>query len=284
MRPVNLIPADERRGASRGASTSSGISAYILVGVLAFAVIGALLLTTKSNAIKAQESKLADLTAEEAALQQKEQPVSTYATLQQTAQARFDAVYDTARGRFNFERRLRQLTRVLPNTTILTKLDASLTGDGGAAGAPAPAAGEAGAAAAPTFKLTACTTAGKPGVALATTRMRNLDGVTKVTVGKVTTGTSCELGSSSSASSASATAGQAQAGSASTTALAATRTRNHNTYDLTVVFAAPGGGAAAVPAPEGSTATATQQANRAAGTAEAANQAAGADQPTGATP
>jgi len=284
MRPVNLIPADQRRGASRRTSPSSnGTAAYALIGVLVLAVLGTVLVVTKSNAINDKKSQLAELTAQEQALQSKPQATS-YATFEQAAQARFDAVYDTAKSRFPFERRLRQLTHALPSTTVLTNLTASLAGEAAgaaAAGSTGAAAGAgatdpAGTGSAPTFKMDACTTAGKTGVALTATRMRNLDGVKKVTIGDISAGESCSEGSAAAATPTSAAGPAPATGGAS----------NANKFDLLVQFEPMPSAAAAAPV-DGSgaavPATATQQATAAGAKSDATNDAAGADKPAGST-
>lgn len=195
MRPVNLIPVEERRGAARGPAGSTGSGVYIVLGVMGVALVGVLLLVLQGNKVNDQKSELAKIEAEtEEAQQQAKGTGISDASFEQTAQARFDLVHQTAADRFRFERRLRQLTRAMPNGVKLTALKASLKGDessgGSSEGASGGTSGEAAGAAAqaeqPSINLELCIPKGDPWQQLTetATRIRNLDGVEKVTVEK----------------------------------------------------------------------------------------------------
>ena len=182
MRPVNLIPVEERRGASRAPAGTTGNGIYALLGVLGVLLLGALLVVLQGNKINNQKSELAKLKAEnEEAVQHAEQSGSALpdAAFEAAAQARFDVIHKTAAERFNFQRRIRQLTRAIPDTVKLTTLSASLKGeDSGASDAGASGGAD------PTFKMAFCIVKEDRWQQLAETmtRMRNLDGVRKVTV------------------------------------------------------------------------------------------------------
>ncbi len=183
MRPVNLIPSNERRGASRGSAQSTGYAPYIVLGVLAFAVLGMYLMVSTSNSISEKESELAQLKQDAELAQTAQQQTSSSGNIKAVAQGQFDAVASTIDSRFNFERRLRQLTHVLPKNVTLTDLSAEVAPGGEADAAQGGDEAIDPAVSGPSFDLKMCSSSGGwKTVAVTITRMRNLDGVTKVKV------------------------------------------------------------------------------------------------------
>ena len=65
MRPVNLIPKEERRSESLFAGRSGG-GVYVVLGVLAAAVFAALAIVLTSNGITDRKDKLAKLDRKQA--------------------------------------------------------------------------------------------------------------------------------------------------------------------------------------------------------------------------
>ena len=59
MRPINLIPAEQRRGASRGLGARTSFSGYIVLGALGAAVVCALAVVMTSNQINSKTEELA---------------------------------------------------------------------------------------------------------------------------------------------------------------------------------------------------------------------------------
>ncbi|MEX0992363.1 MAG: hypothetical protein WDZ37_00030 [Solirubrobacterales bacterium] len=282
MRPVNLIPVDERRGASRARPKGGGKGAYVVLGVLGALVLGVFVLTSTNNQINEHKSKKAELDKQAAQAEGVAQKFAAYGDTQTAAQQRFDAVYGVVKGRFDFERRLRQLTHVIPDDvtidTLKATLDAGAGGGGsGAAGGGPGSAGESGGEEGegrsqipgPAFEMSACTSSGGwPSVAVMITRMRNIDGVTKILAGKPSRSDSSGDAAGGDA------AGGAEGGGCSAGGI---------TFDLVVGFEAPAESVPASSDPAGSARTATQQAQGAAQTADQANATAGSDQSGGGT-
>jgi Tfp pilus assembly protein PilN len=119
MRAINLIPAEERRGAGSAGGRSGG-GAHLLLAALALlvALLGAYTvsgreITTKQAELSATESELAGLTAEAARLQGYEQ----FAGLRER---RVQTVASIAGSRFDWSHALRELSRVTTDEAWLT--------------------------------------------------------------------------------------------------------------------------------------------------------------------
>jgi hypothetical protein len=255
---------------------STGIAPYIVLGVLTFAVLGAFLVVNASNQVKDKKAHLAQLEEEAEQAQSTAQQTGTTGSVKSIAQGQFDAVAATIDSRFNFERRLRQLSHILPGDVTITELTASITGgdtgegdaaaDTGAGGTGSGGA-ESSQPAGPGFKIKGCSLKRDwTAVAVLITRMRNLDGVISV---KVTDDLSA--GGSDGGGSSGATDGGGTCG------------KNDWTFGLSVIFKPKDGAGAGAPGAGGTVAgaTATELAQGAAATSDQANSAAGADQPGG---
>jgi Tfp pilus assembly protein PilN len=278
VRPVNLIPADERRGAARIAGQGPGASVYVLLGVLAVLLVGAVIFQLSTNAVNDRKSELAQLDKELASLRQAGSGV-TFAQAQDIARQRFDNIYNTVKGRFDFERRLRQLSRVLPEHSTLSSLTAtvedgadSLEGGEGEEGASSPSGsgGQSDGRASiqgPAFELEICTLANGFAYAEVMTRMRNLDGVTKVLLGDAV-----ERDTASGSSGTSTQGGeQSQCGPADVQ------------WKLIVGFEPNPLATPTSPATPGGAQTPVEKANTAAQTSNETNATRGAEQPSGGT-
>ena len=71
MRPVNLIPAEQRHGAH--AQLRTGPLPYIVLGALALVLIGVAVLVTTDNRIAESKAEIVTLKSEDAAAQAKAQ-------------------------------------------------------------------------------------------------------------------------------------------------------------------------------------------------------------------
>jgi Tfp pilus assembly protein PilN len=182
MRPVNLIPLDERRGGR--APLRSGPVAYVLVAGLALAFLGVYMLVSTGNAISDRESQLAAL---EQQLESSEaraealQSFTEFATLEDT---RTQTVSDLARSRFDWERVMRELALVIPSDVSLTNVTAKVSAASVTSGSSSEAGGtEAGASTegiqGPSLAMTGCTS-NHDSVAQLVAALRDIDGVTRV--------------------------------------------------------------------------------------------------------
>jgi len=160
MRPVNLIPQEDRRGEQ--APLRAGPLAYLTIGVLVAVLAGVSALVLTGNQISEREDELATVKSEDAAEAVKASRLAAYS-------------------RFDWERVMRELSLILPDDAWLIDLAATavpgveIEGGGGGSGdlrsaAPGPA-----------LELTGCA-AGQESVARFVTSLKDIEGVTRVGV------------------------------------------------------------------------------------------------------
>lgn len=177
MRPVNLIPLEERRGEQ--APLRSGPLAYVVVGVLVAVLAGVTALVLTNNEIAEHETEIAKLEREDAAATAKAERLAAYTQFQSLSEQRVATVASLADSRFDWERVMRELALVLPSDVWLVGLSASATpGSGGGGGG---GSGLRGAAPGPALELSGCAK-GQEGVAGFVTALKDIEGVTRVGV------------------------------------------------------------------------------------------------------
>jgi Tfp pilus assembly protein PilN len=179
MRPVNLIPANERRGT---VPTRTGPVAYVVVGGLLAVLAGVALLVTTSNTISEREAEVSRLEAEEASARARAESMSAFAEFATVEQARTATVTNLAMSRFDWERVLRELALVIPPDVWFTDLtgtvsrdvsvQAGSSSDGGSESTASQVSG-------PALELVGCA-AGHESVARLVSALRDIDGVTRV--------------------------------------------------------------------------------------------------------
>jgi len=125
MRPVNLIPADQRRG--EAAPARAGAASYIVVAVLfaiLFAVTGVVL---TGNSVSDKETELASLQSKQAETQARADALANFASFQQMKDNRVVTISSLAQSRFDWERVMREVSRVLPDSVWLTNLTGTVS-------------------------------------------------------------------------------------------------------------------------------------------------------------
>lgn len=224
MRAVNLIPADSGRGGRREAFS---VPAYAIIAVLGAALVLVTVYVLSSNTIVERQAKVTSLQAQAAQANTVAASLNKYTQFQQLAQARAETVRQIAVTRFDWHAALADLSKVVPANTSLQSLTATVApgaGSGGAAGGgtseirsviPSPA-----------FEMTGCT-ANQDDVARLMSRLRLINGVTRVTLADSTKPTSGSGG-------AAATPTDANTGTAGCGA-------NGPTFDLVIFFKALAG-------------------------------------------
>jgi Tfp pilus assembly protein PilN len=181
MRPVNLIPLDERRGSARRRPGSGGMRVYIVLGALGAALICMLALVLTTNKVNTRTQELAKAQAQQEGVKQVAdalRPYGQFASLQQAREQQISSLVST---RFDWERSLRQLSLAIPANVWIINLDATLSpavevegsGGGGDLQSVRQQTG------APAFAITGCTFS-HHAVARMMVRMQNLDDVTRV--------------------------------------------------------------------------------------------------------
>jgi len=176
VRPVNLIPPEQRQGAH--APMRTGPIPYILVGALAAVLAGVALLAITGNQIEEREDKVAQLEREDAVAVEEATRLAAYTQFQTLHEQRLATIASLADSRFDWERVMRELALILPRDVWLTELNASAS----AATASGGGGGDLrGSILGPALALGGCA-AGQESVAGFVTALKDIDGVTRVGV------------------------------------------------------------------------------------------------------
>ena len=176
MRPVNLIPPDER-GAK--APIRTGPIAYLLVGALALALGAVTMLVLTNNKVSDREAEIAALEQEEAAVRAQAQKLAPFAEFSNVEQQRRATVKSLADSRFDWERVMRELALVLPSDVWLTELTGSVAGAGSGGSASEGSVTTDTSISGPSLQIAGCAV-GQEAVAGFLSALRDIDGVTRV--------------------------------------------------------------------------------------------------------
>jgi Tfp pilus assembly protein PilN len=175
MRPVNLIPPEERPGGRK--PMRGGPLAYIVVGALAAAVIGVAVLTVTNNQISDSKAEIATLESEKATVEARAQALDAYTQFHTLSEQRIATVTSLADSRFDWQRVMHELALVLPSDVWLSSLTGTAspgaTASGGAsislrASIPGPA-----------LEIVGCASS-QDAVAGFVQALKDIDGVTRV--------------------------------------------------------------------------------------------------------
>jgi Tfp pilus assembly protein PilN len=120
MRPVNLIPPEDRRGQS--APSRAGAMSYVVVGVLAVILLGIIGVVLTNKQVSDRKAEVANLEAQQTELQARAATFQTYVDFQTIEQSRTATITSLAQSRFDWERVMRELSLVLPDHIWLTSL------------------------------------------------------------------------------------------------------------------------------------------------------------------
>lgn len=177
MRAVNLMPLEERRGATNGGGRSGGM-VYVLLGALGVVLVAALAYALAGKAVNDRGAELAEVRAQADAAQQRADALKAYTRFSQLRAKRVETVTSLVKGRFDWAHTLREISRVLPDDSWITSLNGTTTA-GAASSGTAPATGTGGSS--PNIQLSGCTSS-QQGVARVMARLRMVDGVSGVSV------------------------------------------------------------------------------------------------------
>lgn len=176
MKAVNLIPSD-----SKGAGVSVpklAIPTYALIGVLVGAIVLVTLYVTASNSVSDRQAQLASLKTEVAQAQQAASRLASYGQFASLEQQRVQSVRGIAATRFDWNSALGELAAVIPANTSLQTLSGTVVAganSGGGGGAGGLRSAEPG----PAVEVQGCTS-NQDDVARLISRLRTMDGVTRV--------------------------------------------------------------------------------------------------------
>ncbi len=185
MRPVNLIPQDQRR---RKPSEGSGKGAHAVLGGLAVLLALAVFYVLTANSVTERQNETAQAKAEADRLEAQAVQKTSFADFAQIAQTRVASVAGVAATRFDWERFMRELALVMPEGSWLQTADASTTGDtatGAQASSAAPSTAGPTTAGAPSAHLVGCTP-DQADTARMMVRLRQLHRVEDVALGSST--------------------------------------------------------------------------------------------------
>lgn len=234
MRPVNLIPPEERRGDR--APLRAGKLSYVVVGGLALVLAAVTMVVMTNNSIRDREVELASLEQREADARARAEALRPYAEFASLAQARIATVASLAQSRFDWERVMRELALVLPDDVWLTALTGAASANANDAAA---AAASGNSVSGPSLVMSGCAD-GHESVARLLQALRDIDGVTRVGLSSSAKAKSGGAGGNSGG----ASGGGKGAGSGSSCT-----GKNTASFDITVAFdGAPEVGVPATPA------------------------------------
>lgn len=182
MKAVNLLPPDLRGAGSPASAVGSAdenvgrAGAVGVLGALAFCVVALAAYVLTSNTIKDRQAQLDTVTAQAAAVSQRAAQLKPFADFQAQAAQRVTTVRDLADARFDWEQALRDISRSVPADVTLTDLSGTVSSGGGGSSVRA-------AIASPAVELKGCTSSQRS-VATLLSRLRNVDGATRVSLSK----------------------------------------------------------------------------------------------------
>lgn len=184
MKAVNLLPPDLRGAGTPASAVGSAddsvgrAGALGVLGALAFCVLALAAYVLTTNTIKDRQAELDQVTAQAASVTQRATQLKPFADFQAQAAQRVATVRDLASARFDWEQALRDISRAVPANVTLTSLTGTVSAENGAGGSSTRAA-----IAAPAIELKGCTT-GQRAVADLLSRLRTVDGVSRVSLSK----------------------------------------------------------------------------------------------------
>jgi Tfp pilus assembly protein PilN len=132
MRPVNLLPQDARR---QSTSERPG-AAYGVLGVLALLLVMTVAYVLTSNSLNQRTSDASAASAKADQLEAQVKQLGSFTNFAQVRQTRLASVAGVAEGRFDWERLMRELARIMPSGSWLQTTDASTTPKEDVASAP----------------------------------------------------------------------------------------------------------------------------------------------------
>jgi Tfp pilus assembly protein PilN len=195
MRPVNLIPPEERPGGQRPLRT--GPIVYLIVGALSAALIGVTALMVTNDQIADRKSEVTQLEAEQATVNARAQALAPYTQFHTVQEQRVATMASLADSRFDWARVMDELSLVLPDNVWLSSLT-------GTASPGVSLAGGAGVSLrslipGPALELVGCASS-QAAVAGFMQVLKDIDGVTRVGTPSSSLGSGGESSGSASAS------------------------------------------------------------------------------------
>jgi Tfp pilus assembly protein PilN len=182
VRAVNLIPAEQRRSSS-GPGRSGG-AVYVLLGGLALLLVAVAVYVLTVNQVNDNKDQLSRLQSDTQTAQAQANALSPYRKFAALKAARLQTISSLAQSRFDWEQVMRKLAIVIPSDVWLTSLVGTVSPDVQVQASTQTGDGSSGLRAAmpvPALELTGCTT-GQAQVSRFMSRLRVIDGVSRVSL------------------------------------------------------------------------------------------------------
>jgi Tfp pilus assembly protein PilN len=183
MRPVNLIPPDERQGDS--APLRTGNLVYVLLAGMALLLLGIVAVTLTGKQVSDRQAEKAGLEQDLVAATARAQSVQAFTVFRTAQESRAATVSSLAQSRFDWSRVLHELALVLPSDIALSSLTGTVspavqadatgaTSSSGGSGLRADIQG-------PALEISGCAPS-QDSVAGFVSALQDIDGVTRVGV------------------------------------------------------------------------------------------------------
>jgi Tfp pilus assembly protein PilN len=184
MRPVNLIPPDERRGDS--APLRTGNLVYVLIAGLGLLLLGIVVVALTGKQISDRKDEKASLEQQLTAATARANNVKAFTDFRTVQQNRQYTVNSLAQSRFDWQRVLEELARVLPSDVTLSTLKGTVaptvqvdTSGGTSSGSTGSGSNLRAQVAGPALEINGCAS-GQDSVAGFLAALEDIDGVTRV--------------------------------------------------------------------------------------------------------
>lgn len=120
MRPVNLLPLEDRRGDA--APTRTGALSYVLVGALAVVLLAVTGTVLAGKDVESKKIEAAALEQQASEAEARAASLASFSQFQSLKDAREQTIATLATSRFDWERVMRELSKVLPSHVWLVNL------------------------------------------------------------------------------------------------------------------------------------------------------------------
>jgi Tfp pilus assembly protein PilN len=176
MRPVNLIPPDERRGDD--APLRTGNLVYVLTAGLVLLLLGIVAVALTSKQISDRQDQKASLERELDQATARANSLAAFTNFRALQESRVATVTSLAQSRFDWSRVLNELALVLPSEVSLSSVSGSVSPDLQTSGG-ATSGDLRGAIQGPALDISGCAP-GQDAVAGFVAALEDIDGVTRV--------------------------------------------------------------------------------------------------------
>jgi Tfp pilus assembly protein PilN len=173
VRAVNLIPAEERRGAGGIAGRSGGV-VYVITGGLAVLVVLGIVYAAAVHTVAQRKGQLATVTEQVAAVTAENDQLAPFVQFAQISAQQTQQTLSLANQRFDWPDAMEQLALALPSDVTLTSFTAT---DGATPSAAAATSSSGG----PAFTLEGCASA-QSEIPAVLTRLAAVPGVATVSL------------------------------------------------------------------------------------------------------